>query len=593
MSQELTRGRTQIYGWVGIESEDYQNTSTTAAGSNAVRRKRLRETVDVNGSGYIWDRRFAHFTAGLTLSHETSRQDTGQTQSNLTGYRFSSQWFVSSPNPLHVSVSRAKSTVTDPWNPSYDVVTTTAGARWGFDNRYVGRTHVFMDSIKADSVNAVVPRADRNLVYGLDGGRRFVSRPSEDEIPTRFQHNQSDATWGYRHNDWSEDVSGSRQSQDYLFVSDRTQLGAANNLNAGMTYYRRNDGWGLGGGSGGTAMASSYLNVNSQLMMQETESFRHSYNLAVNSNSVGASDSTGYSGSAAIDYMFNENWRAGANAGASSTRASSQGSDGNAFDQSSTTTMAGGMINYNTRLGQYLLRAGYSGNWRSSNTQASGTTSVPGTGTSSMHAVDAGYTRMGSQLFSDALQLRLSKTLGDYSGEERSAYYTVNSLLGEHDALQGIAEYRSYKTETPMLVAVATPGVATTGTGFYQSNSTTNRIELNWIHRFGASATLSATAGRVDSSSAWLNMQSRYGQARVSAMLRGNLQWTALGRVEQVDGYEAVAGRRKSIESDLIYRLGKWQANIRYRQRDWDSRLSPFKERSLFFLLRRDYGFRL
>jgi hypothetical protein len=74
--------------------------------------------------------------------------------------------------------------------------------------------------------------------------------------------------------------------------------------------------------------------------------------------------------------------------------------------------------------------------------------------------------------------------------------------------------------------------------------------------------------------------------------LRSALQWTALARAEQIEGLESIAGRKVTIESDLDYRIGKWQATARYRLRDANQAISPFKERSIIFMLKRDYGFR-
>jgi hypothetical protein len=47
-----------------------------------------------------------------------------------------------------------------------------------------------------------------------------------------------------------------------------------------------------------------------------------------------------------------------------------------------------------------------------------------------------------------------------------------------------------------------------------------------------------------------------------------------------------------TVESDVNYRIGKWQATARYRYRDVHQQL-PFKEHSILLLLRRDFGFRL
>lgn len=589
MSQELARGKSQIYGWVGVEAEDYQTTqgsASTSAGSNVSHRKRLKESFDINGGGYIWDRRFATFSAGVTLSRETNKLDAGDTTSNLVGFRFNSQWLIHTGKPLLLQASRSKATVADFWSSSYDIVTTTVGARWGFDNAWMGRTNLSFDSIDSESASSAVPRSDTSRIFGIEGGRQFIPKRADDEILSRFEHGQTDLTWGYRRNIWDENVLGSHQTQDYFYLQDRTRLGHANSLSAGMTYFRRDDAWnyGSGGGGGSNRIQSSFLNANGQLFVEESPDFHHSYSLAVNSNTLGETESAGYSATGSADYRFDDNWRGAANLGYTSSQSKSTGVV--SYSQSATSGQAGGNVSYNTRVGSYLLRAGYMGSWRTSSVSASGTTTgTPWGGTGSTHGIEGGYSRMGSAIFSDSLQLRLSYTLGDFASTERSATYNVNSLLGENDLLYGVAEYRNYTTETPVLL---------TGTvGAYQASSTTSRGEINWTHRLGMASTLTAGVGTINSESNSIQTQTRYGQLRLSAMLTSAMQLQASGRREQIDGSEAIAGSRTTMESDLLYRLGKWQANARYRYRDTQSTVYPFKERSIFFLLRRDYGFRL
>lgn len=586
MSQELARGKSQIYGWVDVEAEDYQTSrGSTSTGSSETHRKRLRESFDINGGGYIWDRRFATFSAGVTLSRETTRTGAGETTANLVGFRFNSQWLLHTGNPLLFQASRSKSTVADFWSPSYDVVTTNVGLRWSFDNAWVGRTRLSFDSLDAESTGGtVLPRSDTSRIFGIEGGRQFIPKRADDEILTRFQHGQTDLTWGYRRNTWGDNTRGSHQTQDYFYLQDRTRLGQSNNLNATMMYFQRDDAWNYGGALGGNRIQSSHFNAQGQLLIQETEDLQHSYNLAVNSSTTGESESAGYSAGGSVAYQFNDNWRASANLGYSSSQSKSTGLISSS--QSMTSSQAGGNINYNTRVGSYMLRAGYMASLRNSSASASGTTTgTPWGGTGSTHSIDAAYSRIGSAIFSDSLQLRLSYALGDFGSQERSATYTVNSLLGENDVLYGIAEYRNYTTDTPVLVL----GTVST----YQTNSTTSRGEVNWTHRLGAASTLTVGAGASKAESNWIQTQTRYGQVRLSAMLASSLQFNAMGRRDQIDGYEGLAGTRTTIESDVLYRIGKWQANARYRYRDAQSSVYPFKERSIFFLLRRDYGFRL
>lgn len=71
------------------------------------------------------------------------------------------------------------------------------------------------------------------------------------------------------------------------------------------------------------------------------------------------------------------------------------------------------------------------------------------------------------------------------------------------------------------------------------------------------------------------------------------MQLTALARFEQLEGIQTISGTKTTLESDLVYRFGRWQAIARYRLREADFQLGPFKEHSIFFSLRRDYGFQI
>ncbi len=86
------------------------------------------------------------------------------------------------------------------------------------------------------------------------------------------------------------------------------------------------------------------------------------------------------------------------------------------------------------------------------------------------------------------------------------------------------------------------------------------------------------SAGATSGTSQGIAIGSRYVQARARMRLRSALDWTALARAEQLEGTEYYTGRKVTLESDINYRIGKWQANARYRYRDARQQFAPFKD---------------
>lgn len=571
---EARTGRYEVYGYLGAEAENYQYSSP----SYEQTRDRFKGILDIGGRGYVWDPRFLTLNAGLTFSRETIQHNQGETQLNMLGYRLSSSLFPASNNPLVLHASRAQSTVADYWTPSYNLTTTTAGARWGFDSAWLGRARMTIDSTKSESASPLVPRSDDMLSYGIEANKRILLR----------QFGESDLNYGYRHNEWKENVRGSNQQQDHFYLYDRTKLGDTANLNATVTYYQRNDQWAGLGGTGGNAIDSNYLNINSQLMIQQTDDFRHFYTVAINNSTMGQTSTQGYNASAGANYQYNPHWRVSGTLGINTSQAKSNSAT--AFSQSTNNLQGSGNVQYSDRFGNYLVNGGYTIAWQSMRMDIDNSTTVyalPVGNTGTTHSLDTSFTRTGSPRYTDSLQLRLSQRQGTYKSDERNLRYSVNSLLGQHDALQGLFEYRAYNTETP--IVSANSGIYS----IYLQSSTTTRIDLAWLHRFSASSSVSSSVGQTVTTTQSMEFQSRYAQARLNTMLRSNMQFTALARLEQLEGIQTIAGTKTTLEADLLYRLGKWQAIARYRLREADFQLAPFKEHSIFFSLRRDYGFQI
>jgi hypothetical protein len=575
---ESGAGRLNFYGSVGVEAENYQY--DTEYGSRD--RMRLRTRFDFNGRGFIWDPRFATFDAGVTLQRDnvqTVENDvSGNNTNNLLGYRLSTTWFANKPYPLSIYANRSQSTVSDFWSPSYELVSDNVGARWGMNNRWLGRSNFYIDRRSSESSNSLVPRSEQNLSLGVDANQKLRAK----------QWGESDLSYGYRHTAWEEQVYGGSQRQDYFYLNDRSLFGDKANLTANLTYYDRSDQWGFAG-SGGNVVESKFLGFNSMFNVQQTEKFRHFYGLGLGMNSSGTSESTSYNLSGGANYRLNARWQVTGmlGLGGSSSEMRAENVDGLGKNQETTSLTGSASAMYSdTFFSNYLVNGGYT--LALTQTNSTMFTGLPAQ-QNTTHTANIGYARMNSPLFADSLQLRMSQTVGEPGGSESNVRYSVNSTLTQSDMLQGTLEYRRYQRKSQVWTIEAdSPDFY-----YYNTDSQSTRLDFGWMHRFSEAGSTMLSVGATNSVSQDVAFGSRYVQARATMRLRSALSWTALARAEQIDGSEYVAGRKLTVESDVNYRIGKWQASIRYRLRDAQQEFAPFKEKSIFLMLRRDYALRL
>ncbi len=570
-------GKLTFYGSVGVEAEDYQYESEYGTRD----RTRFRTRFDLNGRGFIWDPRFAVFDAGVTLQNEsvqTSENDTGGNGSyNMLGYRINTTWFANKPYPLTVYANRTQSTMSDFWSPSYELTTDSMGARWGLENRWLGRSSFYIDRASSKSDSSLVSRSDQNLSLGMDASQKLLPK----------QWGESDITYGYRHTAWDEQVYGGSQRQDYFYLNDRTLFGDKTNLTANLTYYNRSDQWGYSG-LGLQVMESKFLGFNSMLTMQQTENLRHFYSIGLGMNDTGGANSTSHNFSGGVNYRLSPRWQVTGMLGlsGSSTEASTTSLSGINQNQDTSTVTGSGAVMYSNILGNYLVNGGYT--LAMTQTDSSATSGQPQLNNTT-HTGTLGYSRINSPLFSDALQLRVSQTMGEPKGSESNIRYSVTSMLTQKDMLQGTAEYRRYQQE----YVVGTFDASNLDYYYYSLDSQSARLDLGWLHRFSEADSVMFSAGITSGTSQNVALDTRYAQARAIMRLRSALHWTALARAEQIEGTAYISGQKLTLESDLNYRIGKWQASLRYRLRDAKQEYMPFREQSLILMLRRDYGFRL
>lgn len=567
-------GRMTFFGSVGLETEDYQYATATSTRD----RTRLRKRFDLNGRGYLWDPRFALFDAGVTLQRDTvqtSESDINtSSRYNMLGYRLNTTWFANKPNPLTLYANRDRSTVYDFWSPSYGFTSSSLGARWGMDSRWLGRSSFYVDRTRSESDSTLVPRSGQNLLFGMDANQNL--RPK--------QWGESDLSYGYRRTASDEKVYGSRQRQNYYYLNDRSLFGDKASLSSYLTYFNRSDQW----GSAGTKMESKFLGFNSNFALQQTESFRHFYGLGLSTNETGENKNLSHNLSAGANYRFDRQWQATGSLGWSGFSSKAPASNQVSQEQKSKSFSGSAALMYSDIfLGNYLVSGGYA--LAQMRTETSSTNGQP-VQRNTTHSANIGYTRMNSRLYADSLQLRVNRILGEPGGSETNARYSVNSILTQSDMLQGSAEYRRYRQASAVRISSTLSQV---GYDYYNLGSQNTRFDFGWKHRFSETSSSMLSFVSSKGQSQGVNTVTRSVQAHVSMSLYGALQWTALARTDRIEGLASIAGRKMTVESDMNYRIGKWQATARYRYRDVKQELAPFKEHSISFFLKRNYDFRM
>ncbi len=555
-------------GSMGLENEQYKY-STEA---DVTSRTRQRALFDLKGRGYIWDPRFMVYKAGVALQREKVQNSAGQTSTsslyNMVGYHLNTTFLTKKPNPLTLYASRNKSTVHDFWSPSYGYTTNNLGARWGINKPWLGRSSLYFDRTSSQSDNALVPRSDWSLQLGTDVNKKL--RPK--------QWGESDLSYGYRRTEQEDRISGSTRRQNYFYLNDHSSFGKDATLSSNLAYFKHNDKWGYSGNT----VESTFLGFSNSFSMQQTEDFRHYYGLGLSLSDSGTSKSRTHNLSAGTNYRFNQQWQM--NGTVASSNSNTRMPDNTQQNNKSLTSLAALMYT-DTFLKNYLINGGYSVSRMQ--TQRSVPDGVY-ENRSTAQAVNLGYSRMNSLLYADSLQLSMSRLTGEPSGNEFNTRYNVRSRLTQNDLLQAGVDYRRYhQSKTVVNSTTSAPD------DIYDSSSRSKRFNISWSHRFleSGSGQLSATTSRNENQGFTTTMRSI--QAIVRKSLGAALHWSMTARKDHIEGLESMSGNRTTVESDMDYQIGKWQATARYRYRDVQQHTAPFKEHSITFTLKRIYGFRL
>ena len=560
-SRSTKRSRYVFNGSLGVEAENY----TSSSNSTSQQRQTLRTRVDLNNGGFIWDPRFLTYNAGVALQKDTTHTSvsngSNRSEYSTLGYNLNTTWLPGKPYALNLYANRNQSTISVYQSPSYNITSTNMGARWGLDSQWLGRMNFNLNRAQSDANSSVSPRSDRNQSFGVDISKKLFPK----------QWGESDLKYGYRHSEMIESVSGSKQSQDYLNFGDSTRLGDKMNLRASVSSSNNRNQYGAGSGTASDA-TSSFLNFNSSLSVQQNENFSHSYSLGMSTTDTNEYKISSQNVSGAASYRFSPQWQTNASLGLSSTNTDTI----NSASQTASSTSASGGVQYSNKFGAYLVNGGY--NLFLSRATSSAATATAQQTTS--HFANAGYTRTGSPRYADSLQLRMSQTVGtNNKNSDANVHYGVTSTLSQKDALQGNIDYRLYNS------TITSSGILS------NSNSNSLTTNMGWQHRFSDTANMTVSLGVTQASGGINTSNYRYAQANTSMLFRGNLQWSALVRMENYESTQSYAGDKLTIESTLDYRIGKWQTGVRYKYGDTRLQLSPFKEQSIFLILKRAYGF--
>lgn len=562
-------GKTSFSGSMGLENEEYKY--STEAGARS--RTRQRMLFDLKGRGYIWDPRFMLYTAGVTLQREKVQTNAALTKTNslynMVGYNLNTTLFAKKPSPLTLYANRNKSTVNDFWSPSYGYTVNNLGARWGTKNPWLGRSNFYFDRTNSQSDNALVPRSDRNLLLGMDANKNI--RPK--------QWGESDLSYGYRRTELDDWVNGSSQHQNYFYLNDRSYFDKNAKLSSSLTYFTRNDRW----NNSSNATNSKFLGFNNNFSVQQTQDFSHHYGLGLGLNKTDTNQGRTHNLSAGANYRFDRRWQVNGGLALSGSNSSSLDSG---QKQSSKMFSGNAALMYSDLVLQnYQVNGSYTATqMRNRNSNSNRVFEQRST----TQTVNAGYSRMNSRLYADSLQLSMGRSTGEPSGSEYNARYSVRSIWTQSDMLQGTAEYRRYRQSN-----IIVNSTASSSSDIYNLNSRNTRLNFSWSHYFPGSGSSILSATTTKGKSQGVDTATRSVQAMIRRSLGGALRWSFLARKDHIEGLESISGNKTTIESDLDYRIGKWQASARYRYRDVQQYIAPFKEHSITFMLKRIYGFRL
>jgi hypothetical protein len=520
----------------------------------------------VNNRGFIYHPRLVTYDAGVMLEKATSNSTDMTTSSktrsdtNMLGYHVSTDWFSNKPYALNLYGNRNQTTISNYQTPSYGQTNTGMGARWNWENRWAGRMRFYLDRMQADSDSTNSPRSDRNHSFGVDSSIKL--RPK--------LWGESDISYGYKRSAMSEQVSGSNQSQDSIYINDSSTLGDKMKLRAGLAYSNQR----YQGISSLGDTTNSFFNFSSGLTVQHSEKLNNSYSMSLNTYDLGANKTSSQYASASSSYTLSPQWRTSGSLGLSSSKSESL----NTPSQTSSITNGSGGVYYSNQFGVYMVNGGYNLSLsRSDSSQANAASQQ-----SAMQSANVGYSRTGSPRYTDTLQLRMSQTASTGSkNNELNAHYSVNSLWSQNDMLQGNVDYRyNTRSDTDLIIG---------------SNSTSNSTNIStnggWQHRFSDRANMMLSLGANQSVTDGVASNNNSAQISAAMLLRSNLQLNGLARMETYNGSAAYSGNKFTVESNLNYRIGKWNAVARYRYSDARLEVNQFKEQSIFLTVTRAYGF--
>jgi len=572
-----TASRYALSGAIGLRMEHYEYES----GGSSYSRQQVRQELDLAGSGHIWDPRFMRFNIGLNLREQATRSSQGDSDYSMLGYNVNTTWFGARPNPLTLHASRSRSTIADYDAPAYELETQTAGGRWGFSSELLGTIRLSADRVDNLATGGAVQRDETIENAAVEAAKRFTSSGGA----------ASDLSYGYRYNNSTDSVRNTARRQHHLFLSDRTTLSPTAFFNANATYYDRHDVWsGATSADGNQVQDSRFFSGTASLNLRASEQLHHSYLLSTSRNEINDYVNTTYAGRAGLDYSYNNRWQQHASI------------DVRRIEIQSATVVniqqynAESGVRYNNRLGDFMLRAGYT---LAAEQRYDDSVMVDDSSTV-RHTFNLGYARSATPLWQDSADYRLALYHGPRDSVEHTARYAVTSVPSARDTVNGVAEVRDFREQD--------------AEGERQMQ--TQRITLAWTHRLQAMTSLNVSGGHTrnegsstltgisydefgDPTGSFTNTSSSatdrsHLQARLAGVMQGlgNIQYNLLLRHE-LEGYATADDlQRKTVESDATYTRGLWQFRLQYRLRETEQGLIERQEQTIMFYGRRRFGMR-
>jgi hypothetical protein len=556
--REYTKGRFTFSGSLGLRyKENHRNIKTSPTQTYS-----LRETVETNVNGFVWDPRFMTFKAGLTFRHEKHQTD-GAGSATPTSYQYSlfTTWLPKRRHPFIMHAHHIITEVKSDHSPTYESVTDSIGMRWSMHRRLLGNVSFNYDARMSKSYGSTSKRDQVDQKFKLAGQRKFKKRRSKTG---------SDINYGYLYDLKKNNVSGREASEHRINIADRTVISPTAELSADASYYIKE-------GSGDSVFSVQSLRAGSRLSKRVSEQLGTNYGLSAGASKSDASNSQSVGGSAGLSYLISERWQS--NAGISLAGNSTTAAGGDDRVNSS----ANGGVSYRQQLGIYNFSSNYG-------LSVSSVMAGDERGNNSIgHSFGLGLSQGSSILWSDSISYTLSYNESkSNTATSHGITYNAKSQFSLRDRVYLSSAYNIYSEED----SAGGPTVDREGS--------TRRAELGWTHKFSFSSSLNASTSysasdRSSTDSELSDNQTKTGRVTFRTNdflgLRSVMFASKLG-YRQSEGSQSVDSYKITADANFNYRIGRWITSLKLEYTEGESGAANFANRSLTFNIKRMFGFR-